>query len=96
MAHSVAMEELQLESENADLIEAELPRSFHQRKRELYEKFKAETDAFYAASRALNDGVILPSHTRDVIGNCLDIFDQDSKFLAHLKKINVTQPLIRM
>jgi len=90
------MEELLLDSDIDSFPESQLPQSFHRRKRELHEKFMAETDAFHAASRALNDGVILPSQTRSVVAYCLNIFDQQSKFLVHLKNIYVKQPLIRM
>ena len=93
MAHDAAMAEM---PSNEISISSELPPSFHERKRQLYEKFRTETDAFYAASRCFNDGIILPTHTRDIVGHCLNIFNQQVKFSFHLKQMSYTQPLIRM
>ena len=51
---------------------------FDSRRSELFESFSRESDAFFAASRLRNDGVILPRQTRDVVAICLSVFEQET------------------
>ncbi|XP_060587919.1 methylcrotonoyl-CoA carboxylase beta chain, mitochondrial-like [Ruditapes philippinarum] len=56
----------------------------------LTQKYSLETSAFYISSRVLDDGIILPQHTRQVIGRCLDIT------AAYLPRQQTNYPVIRM
>ncbi|XP_060599325.1 methylcrotonoyl-CoA carboxylase beta chain, mitochondrial-like [Ruditapes philippinarum] len=58
--------------------------------KKLTQKYLLETSAFYISSRVLDDGIILPQHTRQVIGRCLDIT------AAYLPRQQTNYPVIRM
>lgn len=45
----------------------------NQRKEKLRQKIEEESDAFYTSSRMIDDGVIDPRDTRDILGMCLSV-----------------------
>ncbi|GAC94354.1 hypothetical protein PHSY_001925 [Pseudozyma hubeiensis SY62] len=49
-----------------------------QKRREaMFNKVSTESDAYYASSRMMDDGIIDPRSTRQVVGFCLEIFAQE-------------------
>lgn len=58
--------------------------------KKLLQKYSLEMSAFYISSRVLDDGIILPQNTRQVIGKCLDITS------AYLPRQPSDYPVIRM
>ncbi|KAL3869882.1 hypothetical protein ACJMK2_042509 [Sinanodonta woodiana] len=54
------------------------------------EKYQREMSAAYSSTRLLDDGMILPTDTRQVLGRCLDITS------AYLKPVASSYPVIRM
>lgn len=59
-------------------------------KQKLDDKFTLQMSAFYNSSRVLDDGIILPQQTRQVLGRCLDITS------AYVKPQTTSYPVIRM
>lgn len=43
----------------------------------MFDKVSTESDAYYSSSRLLDDGIIDPRSTREVVGFCLEIFAQE-------------------
>ncbi|XP_035508756.1 methylcrotonoyl-coenzyme A carboxylase 2 isoform X2 [Morone saxatilis] len=60
---------------------------------DLNRRLKEESSAFYSSGRLWDDGVILPQHTRKVLGDCLDIIKQQHYQLS-TEKLQST--LLRM
>uniref|UniRef100_A0A8C4HKB6 methylcrotonoyl-CoA carboxylase n=1 Tax=Dicentrarchus labrax TaxID=13489 RepID=A0A8C4HKB6_DICLA len=60
---------------------------------DLNRRLKEESSAFYSSGRLWDDGVILPQHTRKVLGDCLDIIKQQQYQLS-TEKLQST--LLRM
>ncbi|PRP88462.1 acetyl/propionyl-CoA carboxylase, carboxyltransferase subunit [Planoprotostelium fungivorum] len=54
-------------------IPKELEEMANQRKEKLRQKIEEESDAFYTSSRMIDDGVIDPRDTRDILGMCLSV-----------------------
>ncbi|XP_051868794.1 methylcrotonoyl-coenzyme A carboxylase 2 isoform X2 [Pristis pectinata] len=50
------------------------------------EMLEVQSSAFHSSSRIWDDGVILPTDTRTVIGRCLNIFKQKPRFHSHLER----------
>ncbi|XP_030640359.1 methylcrotonoyl-CoA carboxylase beta chain, mitochondrial [Chanos chanos] len=60
---------------------------------ELNERLEEESSSFFSSGRLWDDGVILPQHTRTVLGNCLKIVKQQEYQLSREK---LRTPVLRI